>query len=68
VWLEPVQNRENPTEGFYYVPLYKITSRAGTLSTTGHSTNYIMPLEIPSDKPQSHWTKRSVALFTMLPM
>ena len=62
----PVANRELPTSGCYFCPLYKVLSRAGTLSTTGHSTNYILFVELPSDKPQSVWIKAGVAMFLSL--
>jgi len=66
IWLLPVANREKPSSGIYGCPCYKILTRRGTLSTTGHSTNFIMTVELPSDKPQSHWIKRGVALVTQL--
>jgi dynein heavy chain len=47
----------------YVCPMYKTLKRAGLLMTSGHSTNYIMNIEVPSKKPQSWWIKRSVALF-----
>merc|ERR1711865_1150792 len=74
IWLRPVIDRQgtppgpdaDPKEGVYICPCYKVLSRKGLLSTTGHSTNYVCPLEIPSNMSQMHWTKRSVALFTQL--
>ena len=62
----PTANRELPTEGVYFCPLYKVLSRAGTLSTTGHSTNYILFVELPTDKAQSVWIKAGVAMFLSL--
>ncbi|KAH7827931.1 dynein haevy chain 8, inner dynein arm 4 [Monocercomonoides exilis] len=66
IHLNPVENRVPPTEGSYNCPIYKILTRQGTLSTTGHSTNYVISLDIPSDTVESHWIKRSVALFCAL--
>jgi dynein heavy chain len=66
MWLEPKQNRVDPTGGYYMCPAYKTLTRNGTLSTTGHSTNFVMYMEVPSDKSESHWINSSVALFTAL--
>ncbi|OQS07665.1 sporangia induced dynein heavy chain, partial [Thraustotheca clavata] len=49
--LNPQQKREAPTSGIYRCPVYKILTRTGTLSTTGHSTNFVMWIEIPSIRP-----------------
>ncbi|XP_060621830.2 dynein axonemal heavy chain 1 [Anolis sagrei] len=66
LWLVPVPNRRPPATGIYLCPIYKTLTRAGTLSTTGHSTNYVIAVEIPTKKPQRHWIKRGVALICAL--
>ena len=48
IHLFPVEDREIPKDGIYNCPLYKVESRRGTLSTTGHSTNFVMFIELPS--------------------
>lgn len=46
----PQANRMIPTGGIYRCPVYKVLTRTGTLSTTGHSTNFVTWIEIPSNK------------------
>ncbi|RKP19398.1 hypothetical protein ROZALSC1DRAFT_14025, partial [Rozella allomycis CSF55] len=66
LWLKPTQNRKKSMVGIYECPVYKTLTRAGTLSTTGHSTNFVLTVEIPSNREPAHWIKRGVALICSL--
>ncbi|XP_037242845.1 dynein heavy chain 1, axonemal [Falco rusticolus] len=66
IWLLPGPSRKPPAADTYLCPIYKTLNRAGTLSTTGHSTNYVIAVEIPTNKPQKHWIKRGTALICAL--
>eukprot|EP00792_Barthelona_sp_PAP020_P009040 TRINITY_DN3265_c0_g4_i2.p1 TRINITY_DN3265_c0_g4~~TRINITY_DN3265_c0_g4_i2.p1 ORF type:complete len:4140 (+),score=1212.96 TRINITY_DN3265_c0_g4_i2:30-12449(+) len=66
IHFRPVANREIPSSGIYNCPCYKTLTRAGTLSTTGHSTNFVVKIEVPSNKPEKYWIKRGVALICAL--
>ncbi|TPX32092.1 hypothetical protein SmJEL517_g04759 [Synchytrium microbalum] len=62
--MTPIKDDEvakKDTGGYYECPLYKTSARRGTLSTTGHSTNYVMNVQLPSSHPQKHWICRGVA-------
>jgi len=66
IWLVPIADRVAPLEGIYNCPVYKVLSRAGTLSTTGHSTNFVMYLEFPSTEHEDNWIRAGVAVFLAL--
>ncbi|CAD7966996.1 unnamed protein product [Amoebophrya sp. A25] len=50
----------------YECPLYKTPSRAGTLSTTGLSSNFIIAIKLDTNQKPNYWVLRGVALLTML--
>lgn len=65
VWLEPAPANEPPAAGCYACPLYKTSTRRGELSTTGHSTNFVLALHLPSERPAEYWVRRGAALLMM---
>jgi len=71
IWLEPIDLQENKDritqKNLYMCPIYKTSERKGTLSTTGHSTNFVkyFPLSQPG-MDVAHWISRGVALLCML--
>jgi dynein heavy chain len=51
IHMMPVQHRPRTESGIYRCPVYKVLTRTGVLSTTGHSTNFVTWIEIPSNLP-----------------
>ena len=75
IWLAPVDERELPTSGHYLCPVYKTSARRGVLSTTGHSTNFVLALPVPmpgsaaresgAENSEDRWTRGGVAMVLM---
>ena len=59
-----INNSNNKTN--YVCPLYKVLSRQGELSTTGHSTNFVLNVDLPSLDNQEKWIKAGAAMFLSL--
>ncbi len=64
--LQPIKTSQARKAGSYECPLYKTSRRAGELSTTGHSTNFVMYLYLKCDEEEEHWIRRGTALITQL--
>lgn len=62
----PKRNRVKAATGIYDCPVYKVLSRTGTLSTTGHSTNFVQYIELPTKEDQNKWIRGGVAAFLAL--
>eukprot|EP00944_MAST-04C_sp_MAST-4C-sp1_P005849 g5849.t1 len=65
IWLKPTTN-DKESHFPYNCPVYKTSDRRGELSTTGHSTNFVMKIRIPTEKSQAHWKQRGAAMLTQL--
>jgi dynein heavy chain len=64
--LIPVEQDKVVVEASYNCPIYRTAERKGILMTTGHSSNFIMRIRLPSRTPERHWIKRGVAMVTQL--
>jgi dynein heavy chain len=66
IHFKPIQQKGEQNGQFCEIPLYKTKLRAGTLSTTGHSTNFIISITCKTDQEEAYWIKRGAAFFCSL--
>ena len=62
----PYRTAEIPQYAHYNCPVYKTSDRRGILATTGHSSNFVCFIKVPSNTAQEHWVERGVAMLTQL--
>lgn len=67
IHFQPVDNETLNNQDQYACPVYKTSNRVGVLSTTGQSTNFILPVHLNTiyEKPE-FWTLRGTAMLCQL--
>ena len=66
IMLKPCPQANLTEYQHYNCPVYRTTARRGVLATTGHSSNFVMFLRVPSDTAAKHWVARGCALVCSL--
>jgi dynein heavy chain len=66
MWLRPTRTADVRKFTAYQCPLYKTSDRRGVLATTGHSSNFVMRVPMPSSADPNHWIRRGVCMLLSL--
>lgn len=66
IHMFPAQAKDFKEYNNFLCPLYKTADRRGILSTTGHSTNFVMDIRIPCNQDADHWIRRGACMLLSL--
>ena len=66
IWLQPKTLDKFTNYAAYDCPVYRTAERKGVLATTGHNSNFLMFIRMPTDMPDYHWVYRGVCMLCSL--
>ncbi|XP_076164105.1 dynein heavy chain 3, axonemal [Ptiloglossa arizonensis] len=66
IWLQPGIKVNFVVKLVYHCPVYKTSARRGVLATTGHSSNFVLYMLLPTHVEESHWIRRGTAALCQL--
>jgi len=61
-WV-PFRRANVPSYPHYKCPVYKTSDRRGVLATTGHSSNFVCMIHMPTKETEELWIERGVVSF-----
>ena len=64
--LREDEKRYSDKYNIYDCPVYKTSVRAGVLSTTGQSTNFVLTIELPTVEESWNWILQGTAILLQL--
>ena len=66
MWLRPKPADQFVQYQNYNCPVYRTAERKGVLATTGHSTNFVMFVKMPTSQEASKWILGGVSMLSQL--